>query len=100
VSKLAKKIAPKGTPATPRRPGAPGPRAECARLYRDHADLADWQAVQYLRETKNAAGVRRDWRAVQIEVDEMLGVTEPIAKERFRYHWLRRCDCWPPELKL
>jgi hypothetical protein len=91
MSQLAKKIAPDAKTLARRRANAPGPRNQCWPLY-GAGDLADWEAVDSLRESM-------EWAAVQRHVDGLLGITAPIVKDRFRRHWMRRCDCWPPELK-
>ena len=91
MSKLASKIQPEG-PVVARRPDLRGPRNKCFPLY-GTGDLEDWQAVDALRESM-------EWRAVQAHVDQALGIEAHIDLERFRRHWRRRCDCWPPELKL
>jgi hypothetical protein len=101
VSKLAKKIAPEGSTA-PRRPRKPGPLGQCFQLY-DVGDMEDWAAVDALRyekdsKTKEPLG----WRGAQARIDGILGITpgERLDLERFRYHWRRRCACWPKDLRL
>lgn len=89
MSKLAKKIA--STPvASP--PGRRGPANQCFALY-GVGDLEDWEAVESLRSKGH------DWRQVQAHVDELTGVEKPLPLEKFRYHWRRRCYCWPEDLR-
>lgn len=70
-----------------------GPLNQCHSLYGD-GDLDDFEAIQAKRE----AGL--SWREVQELVDEQLGIEKPIGLEKFRYHFRRRCFCWPDELRL
>lgn len=89
MSKLASKIA-----ATPAPVGAPvkrGPANACFPLY-GYGDLEDWEQVETLH-------VSLTWREVQDHIDALLGVEKRIPLEKFRYHWRRRCFCWPEDLR-
>lgn len=68
-----------------------GPDNQCFPLYGE-GDHEDWQAVDALREG-------RTWRQVQEHVDALKGVTAPLNLEKFKYHWRRRCACWPTDLR-
>lgn len=89
MSKLASKIA--ANPAPPLSPVKRGPANACFPLY-GAGDHEDWQAVDALREG-------RTWREVQEHVDQLAGVTTPLPLEKFKYHWRRRCFCWPVDLR-
>ena len=71
-----------------------GPLGECGKVY-PPGDLEDWAEVERIRHLP-----RSSWREAQRVVDENLGVTAPIDNDKFRYHWRRKCFCWPPELRL
>ena len=89
MSALAKKIAELPLSiTTPRR----GPANTCFPIY-GHGDLEDWEQIETLR----ANGY--EWRSVQSHVDNILGVERPLALAKFRYHWRRRCFCWPEDLR-
>ena len=68
-----------------------GPLGEC-HVYGE-GNLEDWEAV----EAKRRQGWQ--WSDVQAAVDEIAGVTHPIPLTKFKYHWRRRCYCWPRELR-
>ena len=70
-----------------------GPIGECAKVYPE-GDLEDWLEVERLRSLPNSS-----WREAQRIVDEQLGVERPIDNDKFRYHWRRRCFCWPDDLR-
>lgn len=89
MSKLAKKIA---TSPTSLERVRRGPANLCFALY-GAGDLEDWEAIEGLR----AQGF--DWRQVQAHIDELADVKKPILLEKFRYHWRRRCFCWPEDLR-
>lgn len=89
MSQLADKIA--TSPANLERVRR-GPANSCFPLY-GAGDLEDWEAVEGLR----AQGL--DWRAVQAHIDTLAEVDKPIPLDRFRYHWRRRCFCWPEDLR-
>ena len=69
-----------------------GPSGACHGKY--PADLEDWHEVERLRKAPS------NWREAQRVVDNALGIDEPIDNDKFRYHWRRRCFCWPDELRL
>jgi hypothetical protein len=68
-----------------------GPANACFPLY-GAGDLEDWEAVE-------ALCADRTWREVQQHVDGLAEVTKPLPLEKFRYHWRRRCFCWPEDLR-
>lgn len=88
MSSLATKLE-----SAPPPPGLPphGPRNLCFPLY-GAGDLEDFAAVEALRET-------RTWAQVQAAVDAAAGVEKPLPPDKFRYHWRRKCYCWPAELR-
>lgn len=88
MSKLATKIASTPVEATGVRRG---PANSCFPVY-GQGDIEDAEAVDALRNTLT-------WREVQAHVDSLLSVERPIAFEKFRYHWRRRCYCWPEGLR-
>lgn len=71
-----------------------GPLGECGKVY-PAGDMDDWHEVERIRHLP-----RSSWREAQRVVDVNLGITDPIDNDKFRYHWRRRCFCWPPELRL
>lgn len=75
-------------PATVERPQH-GPRNVCGPVY-GPGSLEDWRAVEDLRH-------RSSWTFAQQQVDAALGITDPLPPDKFRYHWLRHCSCWPRE---
>lgn len=99
MSKLAQKIAtvrPADLP--PRQTWRRGPVNQCYRLY-GAGDLEDWEAIEVLRQGSLEARPLQ-WREVQREVDKGLGITRPLQIDKFRYHWKRKCYCWPEDLRL
>ncbi len=88
MSQLASKIASTPVQATGVRRG---PANVCHPVY-GSGDMEDWQAIEDLRQTLT-------WREVQAHVDQVAGVTKPLPLEKFRYHWRRRCFCWPEDLR-
>ena len=89
MSKLAKKI--DSTPIAPA-PVRRGPANQCFALY-GAGDLEDWEAVEGLRKQGH------DWRQVQTHIDDLASVEKSLPLEKFRYHWRRRCFCWPEDLR-
>ena len=71
-----------------------GPSGVCHGVYPPATDLDDWAEVERLRKAPS------NWREAQVVVDGMLGITEPIPNDKFRYHWRRKCFCWPDDLRL
>lgn len=69
-----------------------GPAPACQALYLEHSTEEDWTAVEGLRQ-------KSSWKFAQAKVDEMLKVEHPLPLEKFRYHWRRRCSCWPEDLR-
>ena len=62
-----------------------GPTGACD-IYGD-GDLDDWRRVETLR-------LETSWLQAQHEVDELLGIGDPIDGDKFRYHWRRKCWHW------
>lgn len=89
MSKLATKLADAPAPPQVRR----GPANQCLPLYGE-GDIEDWEAVEALKSQGH------DWRSVQAIVDQAAGVTKPLHLDKFRYHWRRKCFCWPTEIRL
>ena len=88
MSALAKKIQKTPAPASSTRRG---PANACYPLY-GPGDLEDWEAIESLRENHT-------WREVQEHVDKLAGIETSLPLEKFRYHWRRRCFCWPEDLR-
>jgi len=70
-----------------------GPSGACQGKY-PGCDLEDWAEVERLRASPS------NWREAQRLVDEAFGVTDPIPNDKFRYHWRRKCWCWPVGQRL
>ena len=70
-----------------------GPPNACYPLY-GTGDLEDFEALEALR-----AQPGWTWREVQQRIDQIVGVDRPLPLEKFRYHWRRRCFCWPEDLR-
>ena len=87
MSQLANKISDIPLPE----PTRAGPRNACFPLY-GTGDMDDWDKVEGLR-------ARLQWRQLQTHIDQLLDIEEPINLEKFRYHWRRRCNCWPVDLR-
>lgn len=92
MSSLARKLA-ATPPSTPVQRVRPGPQPVC-RVY-GTGDLEDWEAIQEFRNRPTES-----WRTTQRHWDGLLGITQPILNDKFRYHWKRRCSCWPDDLRL
>lgn len=90
MSKLAEKLA---TVAEAAKPVKRGPDNKCFPIY-GAGDLEDWEAIARLRSQGHT------WRDTQRIVDSELGITTPLVNDKFRYHWGRKCFCWPEELRL
>lgn len=70
-----------------------GPDNQCAPVY--EADLEDAEAIQEFRKRPGES-----WATAQTRWDEILGVSNRIPNDKFRYHWRRRCFCWPDDQRL
>ncbi len=94
MSKFAEKLA-AAAPST-KRITQHGPTAKCRPLYGD-GDLEDWEAITEFRHRNNES-----WRTAQDKWDSILGidVDKQLTNDKFRYHWSRRCYCWPDSLRL
>lgn len=92
MSKLASKIAATPLPSADR--ARRGPANACFPLY-GHGDLEDWEALEALR----VGPPQLEWRDVQAHIDRLADVQQPINLEKFKYHWRRRCFCWPVDLR-
>lgn len=64
-----------------------GPRGICYTVY-GSCDLDDLAAVKALKET----GLT--WEQIQEQVDKILGIENPIPRQRFIYHFRSLCRCW------
>ena len=93
MSKLAKKIGSTGVVITI--PARPGPVSKCFPLYGE-GDLDDWAAMESYRQGPPG----KTWAEVHAFIDDLAGVTKPLPLHKFKYHWRRRCYCWPEELRL
>ncbi len=70
-----------------------GPANVCSDIY--EPDLEDAQAIQEFRHRP-----QESWSTAQAMFDQLAGVTRKIPNDKFRYHWRRRCWCWPDDLRL
>lgn len=70
-----------------------GPENQCAPVY--SPDLEDAQAIQEFRIRPGES-----WATAQAMYDELAGIKTRIPNDKFRYHWRRRCFCWPDDLRL
>lgn len=70
-----------------------GPTNVCGGIY--EPDLEDAQAIQEFRSRPNES-----WSTAQAMFDQLAGVAQKIPNDKFRYHWRRRCWCWPDDLRL
>lgn len=89
MSKLAEQLA--AAPATGVRLRR-GPTNVCGPIYAP--DIEDAEAID---EFRNRPG--ESWATAQNRFDKLLGVEKPIPNDKFRYHWRRRCFCWPDDLR-
>jgi len=69
-----------------------GPANVCGPIYAP--DLEDAEAINDFRLRPGES-----WATAQAQYDALLGVTKRITNDKFRYHWRRRCFCWPDELR-
>lgn len=70
-----------------------GPPNVCSGVY--DADLEDAQAIDEFRRRPNES-----WATAQAMFDQLAGVTANIRNDKFRYHWRRKCWCWPDDQRL
>jgi hypothetical protein len=89
MSKIAKKLA--TAPPTKARIRR-GPSNICGPIY--EPDLEDAQAIDEFRHRPGES-----WATAQVMFDDLAGVTTHILNDKFRYHWKRRCWCWPDDLR-
>lgn len=94
MSQHAQKLA-EAAPS-PKRVIQHGPVAKCRPLYGD-GDMEDFTAIDEFRNRPNES-----WRTAQDKWDSILGIPNEkrLTNDKFRYHWKRRCFCWPDELRL
>lgn len=90
MSAAAKKLA--EAPSVPVRIKR-GPNNQCLGVY--DPDLEDALAIDEFRHRPG-----QSWATAQTRFDELLHVTRKIPNDKFRYHWRRKCFCWPEELRL
>lgn len=69
-----------------------GPNNLCGSVYKP--DLEDAEAIDEFRNRP-----KESWATAQTRFDEILGVKVRIPNDKFRYHWRRRCFCWPDDLR-
>ena len=69
-----------------------GPSNVCGPIYAP--DLDDAAAIEEFRTRPGES-----WATAQAQYDQLAGVTKAITNDKFRYHWRRRCFCWPDELR-
>lgn len=91
MSAAAKKLT--SAPPTGNRQTKRGPANRCAPIYRP--DLEDAQAIDAFRHRPGES-----WATAHAMYDELAGVTTRIPTDKFRYHWNRRCWCWPDDLRV
>lgn len=72
-----------------------GPTNLCEPIY--EPDLEDANAIDEFRKRPGES-----WPTAQAMYDDLLGVekSKRIINDKFRYHWRRRCFCWPDDLRL
>lgn len=69
-----------------------GPDNVCAPVY--EPDLEDAQAIDEFRRKPTES-----WATAQAMFDTLIGAEVKIPNDKFRYHWRRRCFCWPDDLR-
>ena len=89
MSKIASKLA--AAPPSAERIRR-GPTNLCHSVY--EPDLDDANAIDEFRNRPTES-----WATAQRMFDELAGVTRTIPNDKFRYHWKRRCFCWPDDLR-
>lgn len=89
MSKLAQKLA--AAPPSGQRVRR-GPANQCSGIYKP--DLEDAEAIDEFRHRPDES-----WKSAQARYDQLAGITDNLRNDKFRYHWNRRCFCWPDELR-
>jgi hypothetical protein len=69
-----------------------GPTNVCGGVY--DADIEDANAIEEFRRRGGES-----WATAQAMFDKLADVQRKIPNDKFRYHWRRRCWCWPDELR-
>ena len=69
-----------------------GPANVCGGIY--DSDPEDAQAIEDFRRRQGES-----WATAQAMFDQLAGVTRKIPNDKFRYHWRRKCWCWPDDLR-
>lgn len=69
-----------------------GPANQCEGVY--EPDAEDAEAIDEFRKRPNES-----WATAQTRFDQVKGVTKRIKNDKFRYHWRRKCFCWPDDLR-
>lgn len=89
MSKLADQLA-----ATPERAERirRGPTGVCDGVYAP--DLEDADAIEEFRKRPGES-----WATAQRQYDTLAGTEKTIPNDKFRYHFRRRCFCWPDDLR-
>lgn len=90
MSAAAKKLA-AAPPSTER--VRRGPRNMCEGVY--EPDLEDAEAIHEFRHRPGES-----WKTAQAKYDDLTNPVRQIPNDKFRYHWHRRCQCWPEDLRL
>ena len=70
-----------------------GPVNQCEGVYLP--DLEDAEAIQKFRQQSTES-----WATAQTMYDKLIAAKVRIPNDKFRYHWRRRCFCWPDDLRL
>ena len=91
MSKVAGKLS--AAPPTQKWAIKRGPTSVCHGVY--EPDLEDADAIQEFRLRHGES-----WATAQVMFDDLAGVQRKIPNDKFRYHWRRRCYCWPDDLRL
>lgn len=89
MSKIASKLA--SAPPSVERVRR-GPTNVCGGLY--DPDLDDANAIEEFRRRPSES-----WATAQVKFDDLAAVPRKIPNDKFRYHWKRRCWCWPDDLR-
>ena len=70
-----------------------GPSSSCYGLY--EADLEDARAIEEFRQRPGES-----WATAHVMCDQLAGIVRKIPTDKFRYHWRRRCWCWPDDQRV